>query len=57
MVAWDDPAFDAGAFDLAVIRSTWNYYRAPERFLGWCNDTARRTRLLNPPEVVKPKSK
>lgn len=51
--AWDDPAFNPRDFDLAVLRSTWNYYRTPERFLAWCDAAARATRLLNPPDVVR----
>jgi len=51
--AWDDPSFDVGAFDLAVVRSTWNYYRTPERFLAWCDAAAARTRLANPPDIIR----
>lgn len=38
------------AYDLVVLRSTWDYTSAPARFVQW----ARRigTRLLNPPHVV-----
>lgn len=51
--AWDDPAFDAREFDVAVLRSTWNYYRTPDRFLSWCDGVSRAARLLNPPDVVR----
>ena len=51
--AWDDPAFDAGEFDLLVLRSTWNYYKHIDRFLAWCDATGKASRLLNPPDVVR----
>jgi glutathione synthase/RimK-type ligase-like ATP-grasp enzyme len=51
--AWDDPSFEARGFDAVVLRSTWNYYKAPERFLAWCDATARATRMVNPADVVR----
>jgi hypothetical protein len=51
--AWDDPAFDARGFDLVVLRSTWNYYKAADRFLEWCDAAARTTRVMNPADVVR----
>ncbi|KOV32650.1 hypothetical protein ADK60_13450 [Streptomyces sp. XY431] len=50
---WDDPGVDWSEFDLAVIRSTWDYtWRKPE-FLDWVDRCSRATRLANPPEVVR----
>lgn len=50
---WDDAAIDGSRFDLALLRSTWDYsLRLPE-FLGWVERVATQTRLLNPPEVVR----
>lgn len=34
-VAWDDPAADWDSFDLAVIRSTWDYVERLDEFLAW----------------------
>jgi hypothetical protein len=54
MLAWDDPgAPRPGAFDLCVLRSCWNYFRAPEAFLAWCAEADRTSRLLNPLSVVR----
>lgn len=54
MLAWDDPAARRpGAFDLCVLRSSWNYFRAPEAFLAWCAEADRASRLLNPLPVVR----
>jgi glutathione synthase/RimK-type ligase-like ATP-grasp enzyme len=51
--AWDDPTVDWGAYDLCVIRSTWNYIHHLDAFLKWARATARKTRLLNPYPVIK----
>lgn len=34
-VSWDDPAVDWSAFDLVVIRSTWDYTRRYEEYRSW----------------------
>ncbi len=50
---WDDATIDWSGFDLALLRSTWDYsLRLPE-FLAWVARVTTRTRLLNPPEVVR----
>ncbi|HET8682637.1 MAG TPA: hypothetical protein VFM54_12315 [Micromonosporaceae bacterium] len=48
-VAWDDPGVDWSAFDLAVLRSTWDYPQRLAEFLAW---TATVPRLANPADVV-----
>jgi hypothetical protein len=52
-VPWDDAAADWGAFDLAVIRSTWDYTWRAEEFAAWVERCGKLTRLANPPEVVR----
>jgi len=47
---WDEPAVDWDAYDLVVLRSTWDYARRHEEFLEWA---ARVPRLLNPIEVLR----
>lgn len=47
---WDDPSVDWSAFDLTIIRSTWDYPRRWTEFLAW---TRRVPRLANPAEVVE----
>ena len=32
---WDDPAVIWSAFDLAVLRSTWNYVEQIDEFRAW----------------------
>lgn len=52
MRAWDVEA-PWDELDLAVLRSTWNYYRAVDRFLAWAERAASATTLLNPLPVVR----
>ena len=53
LLAWDDPAGSPSDFDLCVLRSCWDYYKDPEGFLGWIEDAAAVSRLLNEPRIVR----
>lgn len=49
IVAWSDPAADWRRYDLAVVRSTWDYIDEPERFLAvLARIEAAPCRLFNP---------
>lgn len=50
---WDDAEVDWGAYDLAVIRSTWDYSWRAAEFVAWAERCAKVTRLANPAEVVR----
>lgn len=50
---WDDASVDWSRFDLAVLRSTWDYAERLPDFLAWTVRAAARTRLLNPPDVLR----
>lgn len=50
---WDDRQVDWAAYDAALLRSTWDYVDRIDEFLAWSERCAARTRLLNPPEVVR----
>jgi hypothetical protein len=52
-LAWDDPAADFSAARLTLLRSTWNYTEAPDRFTTWLDETAARSTLWNPLPVVR----
>ena len=52
LVAWDDPNVRWADFQLAVLRSTWNYIQDLPAFLDWIRHTSKLTQLLNPAEVV-----
>lgn len=53
IVDWDDAAFDWRGVDAAVLRSPWDYTDRPAGFLAWATHAATRTRLLNPPDVLR----
>ena len=46
---WDDPEVDWGAFDLVVLRSTWDYSPRRDAFVAWAQSVPR---LLNRADVV-----
>lgn len=50
---WDDASVDWSAFDLAVLRSTWDYTTRLDEFRAWLRKAAARTRLINPEPIVR----
>lgn len=48
-VVWDDPTVNWAGFDLAVVRSCWDYVPRRAEFLAWAQ---RMPRLANPAEVL-----
>jgi len=46
---WDDPALDWAAFDLTVVRNTWDYIGRRDAFLDWARAVPR---LLNAADVL-----
>ena len=47
---WDDPSVDWAAFDLVVVRSTWDYTERRDAYLAWARSVPR---LANPADVVE----
>ncbi|MCE7949759.1 MAG: hypothetical protein DYH18_01460 [Xanthomonadales bacterium PRO7] len=53
LVDWDDTRADWSRFDLALLRSPWDYmHRLPE-FLAWAERASTQTTLLNPLPVIR----
>jgi glutathione synthase/RimK-type ligase-like ATP-grasp enzyme len=50
---WDDSAVDWSGFDLAVLRSTWDYVERIADFRAWARRCAAQTRLFNPPALLE----
>lgn len=50
---WDDPHIEWRRFDVALLRSTWDYTGRLPEFLAWVERAAACTRLLNPAPVVR----
>lgn len=51
--AWDDPAIDWSAFDLVIVRSTWDYPRRHREFLAWAAHVESVTKLRNPAAILE----
>lgn len=52
LCVWDDPAVDWAAWDLTILRSTWDYPRRRDAFLQWSRHVDAVGALLNRPDVV-----
>lgn len=53
-VPWDDPEADWSAYDLVVLRSSWDYFLRADEFDRWVGVLeARDVRLVNPYAVVR----
>jgi len=50
-VVWDDPAVDWSAFDLVVVRSTWDYQERRDAFVAWAQRVGD-GRLVNRPAII-----
>jgi O-ureido-D-serine cyclo-ligase len=50
---WDDASVDWGGYDLAVLRSTWDYMDRVGEFLDWTERCALQTCLFNTPAIVR----
>jgi O-ureido-D-serine cyclo-ligase len=53
VVEWDDPDVPWASFDLALLRSTWDYTDRLREFLVWVESAGSLTTLVNPPAVVR----
>jgi glutathione synthase/RimK-type ligase-like ATP-grasp enzyme len=49
---WNDPAVDWSAYDLIVIRCTWDYPDHVDAFRGWVHSPGVATRVVNSPNLV-----
>jgi len=53
IVEWDDAKVDWASFDLALLRSAWDYAERVAEFLAWVERAAKLTHVLNPLPVVR----
>ncbi len=51
--AWSDQNVDWAGFDVAVVRTTWDYQYHRASFLDWIERASHQTTLLNPPSVLR----
>lgn len=52
-VVWEDPYIDWSAYDLLLIRSTWDYAYRRDQFLAWVEQVAQQVPLFNPPHILR----
>jgi glutathione synthase/RimK-type ligase-like ATP-grasp enzyme len=50
---WDDAAADWASFDVALLRSAWDYAERVTEFLAWVERASKLTHVLNPLPVVR----
>jgi len=50
---WDDPKVDWGSFDVALLRSAWDYCERIGEFLAWVERASQVTHVLNPLPLVR----
>ncbi|MEO7063067.1 MAG: hypothetical protein ABI082_04735 [Dokdonella sp.] len=53
IVDWDDTGADWSRFDIALLRSPWDYAQRTAEFLMWAAHAHAVTRLLNPLDLVR----
>lgn len=50
---WYDQDVDWTGFDLAVMRSPWDYPDRFDEFMSWLDSVCNQVRVLNPPELIR----
>jgi glutathione synthase/RimK-type ligase-like ATP-grasp enzyme len=50
---WNDPEVDWSRFDLAVVRTTWDYPDDRDAFVAWAAEAGEVTALWNPADVLR----
>lgn len=50
---WDHDAVDWASFDVALLRSPWDYHHRRDEFLQWAARASDATLLLNPLDLVR----
>lgn len=51
--SWRDPAIDWADFELAIMRSPWDYSQRLPEFLDWLDRASALTRILNEPGIIR----
>ncbi|HKO38540.1 MAG TPA: hypothetical protein VJU14_09245 [Solirubrobacterales bacterium] len=51
-VVWDEAGAEWDAFDLCLVRSTWDYHEKYPEFLGWARRVEAATELRNPADAI-----
>jgi glutathione synthase/RimK-type ligase-like ATP-grasp enzyme len=49
---WDEASIDWAAAPVTIVRSTWDFYRAPAQWFAWIHRVSNITTLINAPDVL-----
>jgi len=52
-VDWANPNFDWSSTEIALFRTTWDYFHRFDEFSNWLNEVSMKTRLINPAEQIR----
>jgi len=52
-VDWANPNFDWSSTEVALFRTTWDYFNRFEEFSNWLNEASTKTKLINPAEQIR----
>ncbi len=52
-LSWDDKMANWIDFDLAIFRTTWDYFDRFEEFSAWLSETESKVRFLNEPNLIR----
>ncbi len=52
-VVWHDPAVDWAGYDLALLRSPWDYPERYDEFVAWLAHAEKATQVVNAPALVR----
>ena len=53
VLIWDDPSVDWAAFDVVVVRSTWDYHERRDDVRAWARHVESVSNLWNPLELIE----
>jgi glutathione synthase/RimK-type ligase-like ATP-grasp enzyme len=51
-VIWTDPEVRWQDAHIAIVRSTWDYFLHPQRFVAWIGQVRFQTKLVNPADLL-----
>lgn len=53
LLDWDDPTANWADFDVALVRSTWDYFERAAEFMPWLEATSKKVRFINEVETLR----
>lgn len=53
LAVWDDPSVDWASYEMAVLRTAWDYHLKFELFTAWLVSAENATRVVNSPNLIR----